>query len=169
MNCRTRTGYEGGAILATEVSKELMGLLDIAESMIASQFGSGNSGGLPGGLGSSNVLGAVLNTVNSQPGGLAGVLESLTQGGLGGAVNSWISTGQNMPVNPQQVQGALGSGVVTDLASKLGVSPDLAGTVLSQLLPHVVDHLTPTGQVPASGMSGAGIDLVKSILSGLGR
>jgi uncharacterized protein YidB (DUF937 family) len=146
-----------------------MGLLDIAESMIVSQLGGGNSGGgMPSGMGSSsNILGAVLNAVNSQPGGLGGVLESLNKSGLGGVVNSWISTGQNMPVSPQQVQGALGPGVVTDLATKLGVPPEMASTVLSQLLPHVVDHLTPNGQVPEGGLSGAGVDLVKSILGGL--
>ncbi len=145
-----------------------MGLLDIAESVLASQFG-GSAPTAGGGLGASNVLGAVLNTINSQPGGLGGVLESLTKGGLGSAVNSWISTGQNQPVTPTQVQGALGNEVVTDLASKLGVSPDIAGAVISQVLPHVVDHLTPNGQVPTGGLEGAAGDLLRNVLSGLGR
>jgi uncharacterized protein YidB (DUF937 family) len=150
-----------------------MGLLDIATSILGSELSGGNmggmnmGGGMPGGLGASNVLGAVLSTLNSQPGGLGGVVEQLTKGGLGNVVGQWIGNGPNPPVTPGQVQGALGDAPITDLASKLGVSPDMAGNILAQMLPHVVDHATPNGAIPAGGLSGAGFDMVKNILGGL--
>jgi uncharacterized protein YidB (DUF937 family) len=51
------------------------------------------------------------------------------------------------------------------VASKLGVSPDVASGVVAQLLPHVVDHLTPGGQVPANGTNM--VEMGESILKGL--
>jgi len=63
-------------------------------------------------------------------------------------VNSWIGTGENQAVTPDQIQQALGSAPVQALAQKLGVSPEQAGSTLSQLLPTIVDKLSPNGAVP---------------------
>ena len=93
-------------------------------------------------------------------------MDSLSKGGLADAVGSWIGNGPNPPVTAGQVQGALGSGAINEIAGKLGISPDMAGSVLSQVLPHIVDHLTPNGQVPQGGLSGAGSELLQSILGG---
>ena len=144
-----------------------MGLFDIAESMLS---GSLSGAGQPGGMGGQNVLGAVMGALNNQPGGLGGVVESLSKGGLGDVVSSWIGNGPNPPVTTGQLQGALGSGttnaIAGEIAGKLGISPEMAGTVLSQVLPHLVDHLTPNGQIPQGGLSGAGSQLLTSLLGG---
>jgi uncharacterized protein YidB (DUF937 family) len=147
-----------------------MGLFDIAESMLASSFSGGTSiGGQPP---TQDVLGAVMGALNNHPGGIDGVVDSLSKGGLGDVVNSWIGSGPNPPVTTDQIQGALGSGptnaIANEIAGKLGISPEMAGTVLSQMLPHIVDHLTPNGQVPQGGLSGAGGDLFSSLLGSLG-
>jgi uncharacterized protein YidB (DUF937 family) len=144
-----------------------MGLFDIAESMLSNALSGGTLGaGQPGGLNTQDVLGTVMGALNNHPGGLGGVVQSLTQGGLSDAVNSWIGNGQNTAVTPGQIQGAIGSGPINEIAGKLGISPEMAGTVLSQVLPHIVDHLTPNGQVPQGGLSGAGSSLLQSILGG---
>ena len=92
--------------------------------------------------------------VNSYPGGIGGLVSAFEKSGLGGVASSWVGTGANQPVSPQQVQNGLGNQAIQDVAAKLGVSPDIASTVVSQLLPHVVDHLTPNGQIPSAGAGG---------------
>lgn len=108
-----------------------------------------------------NVLSTLLNAVNSHPGGVGGLLQAFQQQGLGGVVNSWVGTGANQAVSPEQVQSALGSEQVQEVASKLGVSPRDASSHIAQWLPAIIDHLTPNGQVPAGGSNimemGAGL------------
>lgn len=86
--------------------------------------------------------------IQNHPGGLSGLAQAFHQNGLGGLVNSWVGTGQNQACSSEQIQQVLGSGQVQALAQKLGISPDLAASTLSQLLPTVVDKLTPNGAVP---------------------
>lgn len=132
-----------------------MGLFDIAQELL----GASQSGG------AGDAVSAVMQALNSRPGGLDGVLQSLREGGLGEAAKSWIGTGSNLPVTAEQIQSVLGSGVVQDLAMKLGISPADAASHLLTLLPGIIDHLTPNGEVPAGGLAGAGLDLVKGLLS----
>jgi uncharacterized protein YidB (DUF937 family) len=81
-------------------------------------------------------------------GGLGGLLEKLQNGGLGNAINSWIGTGQNQPVSPGQLGSALGPDVIKMLAQRSGLSEEEITQQLSQILPGVVDKLTPHGRVP---------------------
>jgi uncharacterized protein YidB (DUF937 family) len=132
-----------------------MGLLDdMAGKVVGSVLGS-----------SSNPLATgLLEMINNQPGGLAGLVQNFHQKGLGDVVNSWVSTGQNLPISADQVHNALGSGVVQQLAAKAGISPDAAGSSLAQLLPTLVDKLTPNGQIPQQGnLLETGMELLKSL------
>lgn len=91
-------------------------------------------------------------------GGVQGLVSTLQQHGLGGAVQSWVGTGANQPVSADQLGHALqNSGLgslVQQEAAKLGIDPnDLLGK-LSRVLPHAVDHLTPDGEVPDAGQGG---------------
>ena len=119
-----------------------MGLLDVVGSFL----GNANAGGQQ-----QNVLTAVTEFVNNQPGGLQGLIQQFETQGAGGLVQSWIGGGANQAVSPDAVQNAVGSGALSELAGKLGVSPEQASSVLAQVLPHVIDHGTPNGEVPASG------------------
>jgi uncharacterized protein YidB (DUF937 family) len=79
---------------------------------------------------------------------LGGLLEKLQQGGLGNVTNSWIGSGQNQPVSPNQVGSALGPNIIKTLAQQSGLSEDELTKQLSQVLPGVVDKLTPNGRLP---------------------
>ena len=115
-----------------------MGMLDDLENQAMTKM-----------LGSSGnpLATSLLQMIQNQPGGLQGMLQSFHEKGLGSLVSSWVSTGQNLPISADQVQQVLGSGTVQQLAAKAGISPDMAGSAISQMLPTLVDKLTPNGQV----------------------
>ena len=83
-------------------------------------------------------------------GGLGGLLEKLQKGGLGNAINSWIGHGQNQPVSPGQLGSALGPDLIKMLAQRSGMSEEEITKQLSQILPGVVDKLTPQGRLPSA-------------------
>jgi uncharacterized protein YidB (DUF937 family) len=129
-----------------------MGLLDSVVGALAGGQGGGNSG----------LLDVAMQLINSQPGGLGGLVQSFQQGGLGEIVNSWVSTGQNLPVSAEQLQAVLGGGQLQNIAAQLGVSPEQASGSLAELLPQVVDKLTPDGQLPPGGdLLAQGMELLK--------
>jgi uncharacterized protein YidB (DUF937 family) len=122
-------------------------------------------GGVLGG--SSNPLAhSILEMINNHPGGLPGLVQSFHQNGLGGLVNSWISTGQNQPVSGDQVQSVLGNDQVQQLAAKLGISPDVAKSKLAEYLPQIMDKLTPNGQIPQQSNV---METGKTLLGSLGK
>jgi uncharacterized protein YidB (DUF937 family) len=83
-------------------------------------------------------------------GGLGGLLNKLQQGGLGNVANSWVGSGQNQPVSPGQLGSALGPSIIKMLAQKSGLSEEEMTKQLSQVLPGVVDKLTPSGRLPTA-------------------
>jgi uncharacterized protein YidB (DUF937 family) len=100
----------------------------------------------------SGTLGMLLDYINSpQVGGISGLEQMFQQKGLGGVVSSWISTGQNLPISADQIQNVLHGSALQNIAAKTGMDPNQVSSILAQMLPHVVDKLTPNGQVPDSG------------------
>ncbi len=87
---------------------------------------------------------------NKQRGGLDGLVGKLTQAGLGNVVDSWISTGKNQSIKSGQLSKALGSDVISQIASKLGVSNSSASGLLARLLPQIIDKLTPDGNTTSA-------------------
>ena len=131
-----------------------MGLLDSVMGAL-----SGGQSGQPGEQWAllQAALGMLVN--DGQGGGLSGLVTKFQQGGLGDVVSSWVGTGQNMPISADQLQQVLGSDMVSGLAAKFGLSPADVGGQLSQMLPQVVDKLTPNGELPdpsAAGLGGLG-------------
>lgn len=80
--------------------------------------------------------------------GLGGLLTRFQQAGHGDVINSWIGPGQNQPIAPNQLGSALGSDVIKALSQRTGLSEQELTDQLSQLLPGVVDKLTPKGRLP---------------------
>ncbi|EHR69698.1 hypothetical protein BurJ1DRAFT_0819 [Burkholderiales bacterium JOSHI_001] len=143
-----------------------MGLLD---SVLGSVLGG--AGGQGGGGGNAQLLQVVLGMLgnDSAAGGLGGLLQKAQQAGLGDVVSSWVGTGQNQPISGDQLGGllnsVLGQGQVANMAQQMGVDQgDLLGQ-LSQMLPQVVDKLTPQGQVPEGGLGNIG-DLLGQLQGG---
>ena len=132
-----------------------MGLLDNLESMAMGKV-----------AGSNPETAAVLEMIQNHPGGINGLVQSFHSNGLGGVVNSWIGNGENQSISPDQIQQALGSGPVQALAAKLGVSPDQASSTLSQLLPQMMNHITPNGAMPEQSNL---LQMGESLLSSFGK
>ena len=84
-------------------------------------------------------------------GGLGNLIQNFQQNGLGDIVNSWVSTGENRSISPEQIQQGLGSDTLQRLAAQAGLSPQSAGSQLANLLPNLVDKLTPGGEIPEGG------------------
>lgn len=80
--------------------------------------------------------------------GLSGLLNNAQSQGIGNIVQSWIGTGTNQPVAPQQVEALLGQDRLNQIASRAGISPAIASAALSTILPVLVDRLTPHGKLP---------------------
>jgi len=116
-------------------------LLQIALSMLANSGAGSTAGGANGGLGD---LGSALGGL----GGLGGLINAFQRNGMGEQMQSWIGTGQNMPISPDQLQQVLGQGTLGQIAQQLGLSPQASASGLSELLPQLIDRLTPNGQVP---------------------
>ncbi|BDT70251.1 hypothetical protein os1_44440 [Comamonadaceae bacterium OS-1] len=122
----------------------------------------GGLGGLGGGLGgiigmlASNpqliqvVTGMLSN--NGGHGGLGGLADKFGQAGMGDVLASWVGGGQNQPISGDQLGNVLGSDALAGIAAKLGLEPGEAAGQLAQVLPGLVDHLTPNGQAPQGGL-----------------
>jgi uncharacterized protein YidB (DUF937 family) len=96
-----------------------------------------------------SALTAIMGYINSpQVGGIAGLQQMFQQGGLGHVISSWVSSGQNLPVSASQLQNVLHSGALQQAAQQSGLDPSQLTNMMSTLLPHLVDKLTPNGQVP---------------------
>ncbi len=121
-----------------------MGLLD---SLAGALGGSGDQGADGAAL-----IGALLQQFGGGQ-GLAGLVQQLGQGGLGELVQSWVGTGQNLPVSAQQIEAALGSGPLAALAAQFGLDSQQISAQLAQQLPGAVDRLTPQGQLPEGGVA----------------
>lgn len=151
-----------------------MGLLDSVIGALGNSQGGGSGGG-----GQADLLNAVVGMLGQGGGagggaaggmgglgGLIGLASKFQQSGLGDVMNSWISTGENKPIAPDALGGVLGNDMIAGMAKQLGVNNnDLLGQ-LSQLLPQVVDKLTPDGQIPQAGAAGGMGDLA-GLLGGL--
>jgi uncharacterized protein YidB (DUF937 family) len=94
-------------------------------------------------------LTAIMAYINSpQVGGIAGLQSMFQQGGLGNIVSSWIGNGQNLPVSASELQNVLHGGALQQAAQQAGMDPSQLTGMMSSLLPHLVDKLSPNGQVP---------------------
>jgi uncharacterized protein YidB (DUF937 family) len=131
-------------------------------SNMLNQAGAGESGDPTAALGG---LGQAIQGA----GGLDGLLDKLRAGGLGGAVDSWVSTGANQPVAPEALGQALGPDTVQQLSSGSGIDIGQLLPMLAAFLPQIVNMLTPNGSVPSGGLNGAagGMPDLGGLLGGL--
>ena len=132
-----------------------MGLLDSVLGMV--------TGGQGGGGGNAALINVVVGMLaNSAQGGSGGggglgdLIGKFQQAGMGDVVGSWIGSGQNAPISGDQLHNVLGSDTISSIAQQLGLSHGDAAGQLAQMLPQVLDKLTPSGQAPAGGLGDIG-------------
>ena len=162
------------------LQENIMGLLDSVLGAVinnASQGGSGAAaaGGAGSGLGglislaaqNPQLVQAVMSLLsNDGPvGGLPGLMAKFQQAGLGNVIASWLSAGPNQAISGEQLSQVLGSGPLSQVAAQLGVAPGAAAGQLAQVLPGLVDQLSPRGEAPQGGF-GTSNDLL-GMLGGL--
>jgi uncharacterized protein YidB (DUF937 family) len=133
-----------------------MGLLDsVIGGLMGGQGGSSPMAGvLMNLLGGGQGAGSRLETqgVGAQgQGGLSGLLASFEQAGLGHVAQSWVGTGKNQQVTPDQLQQVFGQDRVQSMADQAGMEPQGFLAQLSQHLPSAVDQMTPQGRVSDEG------------------
>jgi len=125
----------------------LLGLLAVAgyknrdkiKELIGGQQGaSGGLGGLLGGLGAGGML----------SGGIGELVERFKRNGQSQAADSWVSTGPNQPLAPDQLEQAIGPDVLNSLSQHTGLSRDELLSRLTRELPGAVDNFTPQGRLP---------------------
>ena len=165
-------GGSGGNNSQAALIAAVLGMLQGGGANAGAAGGGGNLGGLGGLLGS--VLGgcgaggsAGAGMGGLAGGGLGGLLERFSRGGLGDVAKSWVSTGENLPVSPDQVSDVFGQDAMGSLASQLGMPQAEVAGQLSELLPGLVDKLTPNGQIPQGDVQGMGADDLIGMLGGL--
>jgi uncharacterized protein YidB (DUF937 family) len=114
---------------------------------------------LSGGDKKDDLMSSVMGLLGGQ-GGLQNLINQFGAKGLGDVIGSWVSTGKNLPISPDQLQGVLGNDAVKNIASKLGMDSNALTSQLSNLLPDVVDKLTPDGKVPEGDIMSKGMDML---------
>ena len=131
--------------------------------------GSGGGGGGASGALIGMLLPLAMQWVQSN-GGLGGVLDKFRQQGHGQQVASWVGTGENQPIGDKAVQDVVGLDEISRMSQKLGVSQQEVTSGFAQILPEVVNHLTPNGAVPdnADEVLGSGIEQLSRLTGRLG-
>ena len=162
-----RAGTPGGGM-----GNVLVALLPIVLGLLANRragaapdrAGFGPDAGAGGGLGGlGDLLGGILGgsagaAPGSGGGGLGDLLEGFRRAGYGDQASSWVSRGQNLPIPPDALEQVFGRDGMSRIAQQAGVSEDEAAQGLSQLLPEVVDRMTPEGEVPNLDSLAASVD-----------
>lgn len=154
------------------------------DDLLGGLLGGGDDAGGGGGGGLSDILGGLTGGPTSSTaagggnlgamllpllaglianGGLSKLLGSLQANGLSSQADSWTGTGPNEAISADQVRAALGDDELARIAGQLGVGNDEAAAAVAQVLPQVVDHVTPGGEVPPDADLKASFDrLVQS-------
>lgn len=115
----------------------------------AQQFGLGDK--------AQDLLGALLATIfDERSGGIAGLSARFRQQGLGERFDSWLGSAQPAPIEPQQLDHALGPAVLSGIAERLGIARGTALAAAAAVLPKLIAELTPNGQLPSGIPAGVG-------------
>lgn len=141
-----------------------MGLLD---QVLGSVLGGNPQGSVTQqhASGMAEALVAMLN--DPRTGGIEGLMRQFQQGGLGELFSSWVGTGQNQAISPNDLSRVLGQGRLSEISQQANVPQQQAPSLIASLLPILIDQLTPRGQVPdRSQLHQQSNDLLRSLIAG---
>jgi uncharacterized protein YidB (DUF937 family) len=143
-----------------------MGILDSLAGAFNNSPGATPATAAPSSAVVSELL-ALLQSHGGAANGLGGLMQAFEGGGLGHLFQSWVGSGQNLPVSAGQIQNVLGSsGILEQIAQRTGLQPADVAQHLSTLLPQIVDHLTPNGQLHPGDAGSALESLAQRLLHG---
>lgn len=157
-----------------------MGLLDQLAGQVLGSLAGGDGQQQGGGAGQALLLQLVMSLLQGQGGvaaqggqlDLGGILGGLVarfgEAGLAEQASSWVGTGQNLPVSAEQIGQVFGNSALGDMAAQLGMPSEQVAGHLANLLPQVIDGLTPGGQLPAAGGADLG-DALAGLAAMFGR
>jgi uncharacterized protein YidB (DUF937 family) len=121
-----------------------MRLLDSIVEQVGAALSNNQAQGSQGGL--MEMVAHLIN--NPETGGLNGLVKTFQEKGLSDVIASWVGTGQNQAIAGNQIQQVLDNNQIQHLAQKFGLSPETISSSLADMLPQVIDKLTPNGQLP---------------------
>ena len=113
-----------------------------------------------GGGNKQNDLMSIIMSIIGGQGGINNLISQFAAKGLGDVINSWIGTGKNLPISGDQLQSVFGKDKISQLADKVGMDNNTFTSQLSNLLPQVIDNLTPGGKVPGGDIMSKGMDML---------
>jgi uncharacterized protein YidB (DUF937 family) len=143
-----------------------MGLLDgLLGSVLSGAMGGGAQGMGAQGMGQqgTNPLLQMAMQMLQQNGGIGGLLQQFQKAGYGDHAQSWVGTGQNMPIDASVLEKVLGQGQLGQMAQQMGMSHQDTAGGLASMLPQLIDQMTPHGAVTDSSN-----DMVAQVLAQLG-
>ncbi|HUI59397.1 MAG TPA: YidB family protein [Steroidobacteraceae bacterium] len=142
-----------------------MSILSNLESALG---GMANTAGTAGGETAAGavVVSQIISMLQNHPGGVGGLLQSFQQGGLGHVFQSWIANGPNLPVSADQLRSVLGSDWVSRITQATGLPQAQVEQHLSTLLPQIINHLSPNGQMPQGDLGSALAGIAQRVLRG---
>jgi len=133
-----------------------MGLFDQLGSALKGVLGGADSGAL---------VGQVLDGFSKGgQDGLSGLVRAFQENGLGRIVDSWVSTGSNLPVSHDQIAQVVGPALIQQIARATGMTPEALSSRLTEVLPAVVDKLTPDGTLPGGDAVAQALSLLRGKL-----
>jgi len=91
------------------------------------------------------------------------LLSAVSGSDLGSIVSSWIGSGNNLPIDIDGVKKLFGENKIQEFANITGVGEDKAVNALKDVIPEVVDKVTPQGDDLLSNLGDLGgvADLAK--------
>ena len=120
---------------------------------------------LGGGGNQNDIISEIIKLIGGQEGGLNGLVKQFDSKGMGNLISSWIGTGGNLPISASQISEVLNSDTIKNLAAKFGIDTNTLTGQLTNLLPQVVDKLTPGGKVPEGDLLSKGMDMLGGLFS----
>ena len=126
-------------------------------------------GSLLGGL-NNNQQSGLMSSVSgliTGSGGIGGLMQKFSGAGLGDLMKGWVGTGPNPPATAQHIEQVFGADQLQQIASQTGIDPSQISGHIAQILPQLVDKLTPHGQPVEGGVLQGG--LASLLQGGLGK
>src|SRR3984893_17559988 len=99
------------------------------------------------GLKGRSLIQETVDLIVREPGGISGFLGRFMAAGFGAEVASWLGGTDAVPLSGQEVEETLGSGVISEIADKAGVSQRFARTILGYAIPKIIGQLAQCGFV----------------------